>query len=308
MAGIGNRDNCSVMHRFRCIRGIVLHRTDCVDRKHARHRSGGLRYWSVSSIYAAYTFIAFDEYPLPYTLQAILTVKLQILSTNLGVALIRLIGLPVYVEGNIVDLGTYKIQVAEACSGLRYLLPLTCISFIVAYVYKAPFWKKAVVVVSAVPITILINSFKIAVTAVLVGYVGTQIAEGFLHQFEGWIVFLIGVLLLGFEIVALERFRWSNVEIGSITERPATSQHVVEPRKIALPLILTVLVCAGTLGVTASIASAYKSVPNPVRENFAEFPRRIDRWTAQRGPLEPGIRRYTQSHGLLYRRFCRSIR
>ena len=240
-------------------------------------------------IFMPLTLLLLLTIPLPYTLQAILTIKLQMLSTNLGVALIQLISLPVYVEGNIVDLGTYKIQVAEACSGLRYLLPLTCISFIVAYLYKAPFWKKAVVLVSAAPITILINSFRIAAAAVLVGYFGSQMAEGFLHQFEGWVVFIIGTLLLGFEIVALERFRWSNVEMESIMDRPVTSEHVVDPFKISLPLILTVLVCAGTLGVTTSIASEYRSTPIPVRESFAEFPRQIGRWIAQRGQLAPGI-------------------
>jgi len=240
-------------------------------------------------IFMPLTLLLLLTIPLPYTLQAILTIKLQMLSTNLGVALIQLVGLPVYVEGNIVDLGTYKIQVAEACSGLRYLLPLTCISFIVAYLYKAPFWKKIVVVVSAAPITILINSFRIAAVAVLVGYFGSQMAEGFLHQFEGWVVFIIGTLFLGLEIVALERFRWSKVEMESIMDRPVTSEHVADPFKISLPLILTVLVCVGTLGVTTLIASEYRSTPNPVRESFAEFPPRIDRWTAQRGQLGPGI-------------------
>ena len=106
--------------------------------------------------------------PLPFTLQAIVTVKLQLISTQIGEAAIRLFGIPVFVEGNVIDLGQYKLQVAEACSGLRYLLPLTAISFILAYLYKAPFWKKAVLVASAAPITILINSFRIAVIAVLV--------------------------------------------------------------------------------------------------------------------------------------------
>jgi exosortase D (VPLPA-CTERM-specific) len=162
-------------------------------------------------------------------------------------------------------------------------------SFLVAYLYKAPFWKKAVVVVSAAPISILINSFRIAATALLVNNFGTQMAEGFLHEFEGWVVFLVGVLLLGFEIFALERFRWSNVEIDSIMDRPVPSEHPGDPFRIALPLILTVLVCAGALGVVSSTASAYKSAPIPVRENFADFPRRIDRWTAQGGQLEPSL-------------------
>ena len=75
-------------------------------------------------------FLLLLTIPLPYTLQAILTIKLQLLSTNLGVAIIQLLRIPVYVEGNIIDLGAYKLQVAEACSGLRYLLPLTCISLL----------------------------------------------------------------------------------------------------------------------------------------------------------------------------------
>src|SRR5215510_6903391 len=114
--------------------------------------------------------------PLPYTLQAIVTVKLQLFSTELGVAVIRLFGIPVFVDGNIIDLGNYKLQVVEACSGLRYLLPLTCISLILAFLYQAPLWKRAIVVVSAAPITVLINSLRIGIIAVLVDKFGIQMA------------------------------------------------------------------------------------------------------------------------------------
>ena len=224
--------------------------------------------------------------PLPYTLQAMLTIKLQLISTNLGVAIIQLFGIPVYADGNIIDLGTYKLQVAEACSGLRYLLPLTCISFLIAYLYKAPFWKKLVVVISAAPLTILLNSFRIAVTAVLVNNFGTQMAEGFLHEFEGWVVFLVGVALLAIEILALERFRWSRVEIESITDRSARTGGAFEPLKLVLPLTLAVIVCVGTLGFTNSIASALNAMPSLVRENFADFPQHMADWTGQSMPLD----------------------
>ena len=226
--------------------------------------------------------------PLPFTLQAMLTIKLQLISTNLGVLFIQLLGIPVYVEGNIIDLGSYKLQIAEACSGLRYLLPLTCISFLVAYLYKARFWKKAVVVISAAPITILINSFRIAVTAVLVDRFGNQMAEGFIHEFEGWIVFLAGVLLLGLEIFILEGFRWSKIEIESIADREPTARR---SRSIAVtvPLIFAVVVCAGALGVTTSMANSYQSMPKLVRQNFLDFPTQIADWNGAPTPLEPGI-------------------
>jgi exosortase D (VPLPA-CTERM-specific) len=227
--------------------------------------------------------------PLPYTLQAVLTIKLQLLSTNLGVSIIQLLGIPVYVEGNIIDLGSYKLQVAEACSGLRYLLPLTCISVLVAYLYRAPFWKKAVLVISAAPLTIFINSFRIAVTAVLVDDFGLKMAEGFFHQFEGWIIFLMGIVLLGIEILVLEGFRWSNVEIESIFDHPSTVNRTVSPAKLVLPLILAVIVCSGTLAISISISSAFASMPPPVREGFASFPQRIGDWTGKPAGLDPEI-------------------
>jgi exosortase D (VPLPA-CTERM-specific) len=225
--------------------------------------------------------------PLPYTLQAMLTIKLQLVSTNLGVAIIQFLGIPVYVEGNIIDLGSYKLQVAEACSGLRYLLPLTCLAYLIAYLYKAALWKKAIVVISAAPITIFINSFRIAVTAVLVNNFGIHMAEGFFHQFEGWIVFLMGVLLLGFELLAFEGFRWAKVEIDSIMDRSSASQHSEEQGKAALALLLATIACGVTLGASASIASAHKSTPSPVRENFASFPQRIGDWIGQPVQLDP---------------------
>jgi len=227
--------------------------------------------------------------PLPYTMEAMLTIKLQLLSTNIGVLIIRLLGIPVYVEGNIIDLGAYKLQVAEACSGLRYLLPLACISFLVAYLYKADLWKKAVVVISAAPITILINSFRIAITAVLVNNFGTTMAEGFLHDFEGWVVFLIGVLCLVLEIFALERFRWSKVEIEPIISPAPAAKREAKPIKIGLSLTLALLLCVGAFGLTTSIASAYRLMQNPIRESFEGFPRQIGPWIGKPAQLEPDV-------------------
>ena len=62
--------------------------------------------------------------PLPYVIEVLLTAKLQLISSSLGVDIIRFCRIPVYLEGNVIDLGVYKLQVVEACSGLRYLFPL----------------------------------------------------------------------------------------------------------------------------------------------------------------------------------------
>jgi exosortase D (VPLPA-CTERM-specific) len=240
-------------------------------------------------VFLPLTLILLLTIPMPYTLQAIVTLKLQLISTNLGVAVIRLLQIPVYVDGNIIDLGSYKLQVAEACSGLRYLLPLTCISVILAHLYQAPLWKKVFLVLSAPPITIFINSFRIAVIAVLVNSFGLQMAEGFLHQFEGWIIFVFGALLLGLEILVLEGFRLSKVTVLPIfTEAPATQPAGGVAPTSALPTV-ALLTCAVTFGVTSWIVWAQAHTPPPVRQSFVSFPRDFADWSGREGQLEPAI-------------------
>ncbi len=101
--------------------------------------------------------------PLPYFIDAVLSYRLQLISSQLGTAFIRLLQIPVYLEGNVIDLGIYKLQVVEACSGLRYLYPLMSLGFLAAYLFQAPFWQRAVVFLSTIPITIFMNSLRIGI-------------------------------------------------------------------------------------------------------------------------------------------------
>ena len=145
--------------------------------------------------------------PLPYFINSILSWRLQLLSSDLGVWFIRLFGIPVYLEGNVIDLGTYKLQVAEACSGLRYLYPLLSLGFLAAYMFRAPLWQRIFVFLSAVPITIAMNSFRIGVIGMLVDRWGTGMAEGALHFFEGWVIFIACAAVLGLEMLLLSTAR-----------------------------------------------------------------------------------------------------
>ena len=82
--------------------------------------------------------------PLPQFIYWKLTIVLQLISSELGVWFIQLAGVPVFLEGNVIDLGVYKLQVAEACSGLRYLFPILSFSYLFAILYRGPFWHKVV--------------------------------------------------------------------------------------------------------------------------------------------------------------------
>ena len=145
--------------------------------------------------------------PLPYFIDSVLSFRLQLISSELGVFFIRLFGIPVYLEGNVIDLGPYKLQVVEACSGLRYLYPLLSLGFLAAYLFQAPLWQRALVFLSTIPITIVMNSFRIGMVGVLVDYSGPQDADGLLHFFEGWIIFIACGALLAAEIYLLARLR-----------------------------------------------------------------------------------------------------
>ncbi|MDH5452420.1 MAG: exosortase, partial [Paracoccaceae bacterium] len=133
--------------------------------------------------------------PLPQILYWKLTIFLQWVSSAIGVWFVSLAGVAVFLEGNVIDLGVYKLQVAEACSGLRYLFPILSFSYLFAILYRGPIWHKAVLLLAAAPLTILMNSFRIGVIGVLVDRYGIEQAEGFLHFFEGWVIFLFCILI-----------------------------------------------------------------------------------------------------------------
>ena len=165
--------------------------------------------WRAFRIVMVPLALLFFMVPLPPFIYNTLSTKLQLISSQLGVEVIRWFGISVYLEGNVIDLGTYKLQVVEACSGLRYLFPLATLSFLAAYLYRERFWKRAVVFLSSIPITVLMNSFRIGVIGILVEYGGPGQAEGFLHYFEGWVVFMacIAILVLEYGRIVQDRAR-----------------------------------------------------------------------------------------------------
>ena len=162
--------------------------------------------------------------PPPYWFITVLSWKFQFWSSQLGVWMIELFGIPVFLSGNIIDLGDYQLAVAEACSGLRYLFPFLSLGFLAAYLFKAPMWQRAVVFLSTIPITIFMNSFRIALTGVLVQAYGTSHAEGILHMFEGWVVFLLCMVLL-FVVIALIARLSGRKDLGNLLALPDVKPH-----------------------------------------------------------------------------------
>jgi exosortase D (VPLPA-CTERM-specific) len=138
--------------------------------------------------------------PLPDFLQVQLSAKMQLLSSAFGTWLIRLFGITVFLDGNVIDLGDFKMQVVEACNGLRYMFPLMSFGMLVAYLYNAPFWQRAALFLSTIPITILMNAGRIGLIGLLYEFYGIDTASGMLHDFQGWAIFIVSLLLLLIEV------------------------------------------------------------------------------------------------------------
>jgi exosortase D (VPLPA-CTERM-specific) len=224
--------------------------------------------------------------PLPGFIENQLTAKLQLLSSQIGVAVIRLAGLSVYLEGNVIDLGTYKLQVAEACSGMRYLFPLLSFGFLCAVLFRGRWWQRAVVLVSTVPITILMNSFRIGVIGILVNFYGIEQAEGFIHDFEGWVVFMACVAILFLEIWIFARFNGDRFLAAFGLDIPPVGDltALFAKARPAAPVLVPVLLLAGV--AAASLAVKRPDPVLPERERLALFPLALGDWRGREGYVE----------------------
>jgi exosortase D (VPLPA-CTERM-specific) len=247
--------------------------------------------WKAFKLIMVPLVVLFFMVPLPPFVYNGLSTKLQLVSSQLGVEVIRWFGISVYLEGNVIDLGSYKLQVVEACSGLRYLFPLVSLSFIAAYIFKGAFWKKAVIFLSSIPITVFMNSFRIGVIGVLVEYGGPEQAEGFLHYFEGWIVFMGCIAILVLEMAILAKIgpdRKSLADAFALDfPEPIPGDVERKRRDIGLlPWVVPVML-AGLVASSVYIQGKENIIPE--RRVFAEFPLTIGDWKGTTDTLEENI-------------------
>jgi len=216
--------------------------------------------------------------PLPSFLYGGLSSELQLISSQIGVFIIRLFDISVYLEGNVIDLGVYKLQVVEACSGLRYLFPLMTLGFIAAYFFKVEMWKRVVLFLSTIPITVLMNSIRIGLIGITVEYWGIKMAEGILHDFEGWVVFMGCTAFLVFEMFILVKIgkekRTMMDVFGVEMPMPTPESAQVKTRHIPAPFIVAFIILVINTLVVINLPERIDVVPE--RKIFADFPMKFE--------------------------------
>lgn len=158
--------------------------------------------------------------PVPVILLNKIAFPLQIFASKCAVWSMRLFGISVLRQGNVIELlprgslETKKLEVVEACSGIRSLMTLITLSVVFAYMtYPGKdesgsatpilqrlktfgFWRSLILILAAVPIAILTNAMRVSGTGVLAHYYGTGVADGFFHSFSGWVIYISAALLL----------------------------------------------------------------------------------------------------------------
>ena len=234
--------------------------------------------------------------PLPVFLYANLSSQLQLWSSALGVSYLQLVGMTAFRDGNVIDLGPVQLQVVEACSGIRYLLPLTSLALLCAYLFKDRMWKRVLLVLSSIPISIVVNGFRIGMIGVLVEWYGEGAAEGFYHLFEGWVLFMASLGMLILEMWALARigmmgdrsFFFSRFTWAGQSPDPTHAVNLQPPTAHRLfpgPAYL----CSVALLVPVAFASTLM-VPReevlPPRAMFVDFPMKLDGWLGTSLSLE----------------------
>ncbi|MFZ7094155.1 VPLPA-CTERM-specific exosortase XrtD [Primorskyibacter sp. 2E233] len=228
--------------------------------------------------------------PLPQFLYWQLTTFLQHVSAVLGVDMIRAVGLAVYLDGNIIDLGVYRLQVAEACSGLQFLFPVISFALLFAAISRAPIWHKVLLVALSAPLAVLMNSARIALTALIVDQYGIESAEGFLHAFEGWTILLACIVILAALMLFLRILTPKARQGGRVFDLDTRGlpQVLGRVQNLAPAPSLLLAVIAGVFFSALVLLPGHTS-EQLNRSAFDRFPIQLDSWLGIPNRLDPRV-------------------
>jgi exosortase len=134
--------------------------------------------------------------PIPALLFNQVAFPLQLLASDVGASGLKALGIPVLREGNVMMLAHTTLEVAEACSGIRSLISLLTLGIVYGYFMDSRSWVRWTLAFATVPIAVVTNGLRVAGTGVAAHHYGAEAAEGFMHSFSGWLVFVAAFVLL----------------------------------------------------------------------------------------------------------------
>jgi exosortase A len=157
--------------------------------------------------------------PIPAIIFNQIAFPLQLLASRAGEAAISAANIPVLREGNVLVLANTSLEVAEACSGIRSLISLLTLGIVFGYFTDSRAWVRTVMALSTIPVAIVSNGARVAGTGIAAHRWGPSVAEGFFHEFSGWVVFMVAfALMLGLQQLIARLVPPSPTRVGSATE------------------------------------------------------------------------------------------
>lgn len=141
-------------------------------------------------------FVLLLAIPIPAIIFNQITFPLQILASQLASFLLPLMNVPVLRDGNVIQLPAMPLEVAEACSGIRSLMSLGTLAIFYGYFLEKSNLRRVILALLSVPIAVAANALRIVGTGLCVQYWDPDKALGFFHEFSGWVVFVVSLLIL----------------------------------------------------------------------------------------------------------------
>ena len=222
-------------------------------------------------------------FPPPSFFYSRITLNMQLISTKLGTEFLHIFQVPVYREGNVIDLGFTQLQIVQACSGLRFLIPLLILSILLVYYFRESWWKRGLVLLLAFPLSILMNGLRLAALALLTIWLKDPgLAETWVHDALGWAMFVVSLGILLGVMQVLKGLPSKTMESPPSTQE-AESGPNPEPdrnkRAVSAPYILALVLILGTFAFVYYRANTSDIYPKA--KNLAQFPKSLGTWQGE---------------------------
>jgi exosortase len=134
--------------------------------------------------------------PIPTIIYNQITFPLQLLASRFATFWLQLINVPVLREGNLIILPNYTLEVVDACSGIRSLMTLITLAIAYGFLTERRIWIRWLLVILMIPIAIVSNAIRIMGAGLLTFHFGPSMAQGFFHEFSGWVIFVAALILM----------------------------------------------------------------------------------------------------------------
>jgi exosortase len=157
-------------------------------------------WWAAPSI----AFLFFMV-PFPYGLERALSMPLQRIATKLSVTSMQMLGLSAFAEGNVIQLGSYRLEVAQACSGMRIFLGIVALAAAYMILVNRPWWQRLLIALAVLPIALISNATRIVLTGLLYLFASSEAAQKFSHDFAGWVMIPFAAALFALMLWYLDR-------------------------------------------------------------------------------------------------------